>query len=115
MKFVVGEKENIRVIEIPEDARTPTAEDERILAEREAKRKAVTKAYEEKAAQLKGINEKKTRISELKRNLRVTDYQAIKFAEGEMNAEEYATVKEARRAWRSEINELESIIEEAKL
>lgn len=47
-------------------------------------------------------------IAELKGKLYDTDYQAIKFAEGELTEEEYAPIREQRRAWREEINELES-------
>ena len=50
------------------------------------------------------------RILGLKLNLQKTDYQAIKFAEGEMPAEEYAPIKAQRQAWRDEINALESEI-----
>ena len=50
------------------------------------------------------------RISELKRNLRKTDYMAIKYAEGELPIEEYAETLAQRRAWRVEINELEAEI-----
>jgi hypothetical protein len=49
-------------------------------------------------------------ISELKQKLRDTDYQAIKFAEGELSEDEYAYMKAQRRAWRDRINELEGII-----
>lgn len=48
------------------------------------------------------------RISELKQKLASTDYQAIKFAEDELSAEEYEPTKLERRAWREEINELET-------
>ena len=46
-------------------------------------------------------------IASLKAKLTATDYQAIKYAEGVMSAEEYAPVKEQRQAWRARINELE--------
>ena len=46
-------------------------------------------------------------ILKLKQQLSSTDYQAIKYAEGEMSEEEYAEVKEKRRAWRERINVLE--------
>ena len=46
-------------------------------------------------------------IEQLKQNLADTDYQAIKFAEGRMTAEEYAPIGEQRQAWRDEINRLE--------
>ena len=47
------------------------------------------------------------RIAELKKQLADTDYEAIKFAEGEMSAEDYAPFKIQRAAWRAEINRLE--------
>jgi len=55
-------------------------------------------------------NEAITRIAELKRYLSDTDYQAIKFAEGELPEEEYAPIREDRKAWRAEINEKEAIL-----
>lgn len=47
------------------------------------------------------------RITELKAYLSATDYQAIKFAEGELSAEDYADMKAQRAEWRAEINQLE--------
>lgn len=58
----------------------------------------------EKARQ---IIEIQNRIFALKEMLKSTDYQAIKFAEGEITASEYAPIKENRRLWRNEINSLE--------
>ena len=49
----------------------------------------------------------KLKIYEIKNKLNATDYQAIKFAEGELSAAEYAPVREQRRAWRIEIRQLE--------
>ena len=43
-----------------------------------------------------------------KQMLTQTDYQAIKYAEGEISEEEYAEVKTQRAAWRAEINSLEA-------
>ena len=54
------------------------------------------------------------RINELKVNLRKSDYQAIKYAEGELATEEYAETLAQRRAWRAEINALEAEIETLK-
>lgn len=51
--------------------------------------------------------EAERRIAELKRELDKTDYQAIKYSEGELTAEEYAKTKENRKAWRAEINSLQ--------
>lgn len=48
------------------------------------------------------------RIQELKRLLRKSDYKAIKYSEGELTASEYAPVMSQRRAWRLEINMLET-------
>lgn len=47
------------------------------------------------------------RIAQLKKWLKDTDYQAIKFAEGELSLEEYQETKNERKAWRLEINQLE--------
>lgn len=49
----------------------------------------------------------KVRIETYKQYLKDTDYQAIKFAEGEMSAEDYAPIKAKRQKWRRLINELE--------
>ena len=50
---------------------------------------------------------KNTKIAELKYKLMQTDYQAIKYAEGQLTEEEYAPIKAQRQAWRDEINLLE--------
>lgn len=49
---------------------------------------------------------KVNRIDELKELLSDTDYQAIKFAEGELTAEEYEPMRLQRKAWREEIRKL---------
>ena len=49
----------------------------------------------------------KNRIEELKQLLSSTDYQAIKYAEGELTEEEYSQMKNQRKQWRLEINNLE--------
>lgn len=51
--------------------------------------------------------ERQYKIADLKASLSATDYQAIKYAEGWLTAEEYAPVKAQRQLWRDEINELE--------
>lgn len=58
--------------------------------------------------------DKGEQIIKLKGELIKTDYMAIKFAEGELTAEEYAEVKEQRRAWRAKINRLQAEIEALK-
>lgn len=50
------------------------------------------------------------KIIELKSLLAETDYKAIKYAEGELTEEEYAEMKEQRKQWRIQINELETQI-----
>lgn len=47
-------------------------------------------------------------IAELKQKLADTDYAIIKIAEGSATIEEYSDVIEQRKAWRNEINKLES-------
>ena len=49
-------------------------------------------------------------ISELKRKLSETDYQAIKYTEGFISETDYAPIKAQRQAWRVEINLLEEEI-----
>lgn len=49
----------------------------------------------------------KEQIKILKDALSQTDYQAIKYAEGELTEEEYAPIREQRKAWRQRINDLE--------
>ena len=53
-----------------------------------------------------------SQIQELKHNLDSTDYQAIKFAEGELTAEEYNETRQQRKKWREEINLLEEKLKE---
>lgn len=67
-------------------------------------------AMEEKAAKDAILSE----ISSLKNQLSKTDYQAIKFAEGQLTAEEFASMRAQRQEWRDQINELENQLEEAK-
>ena len=52
----------------------------------------------------------KKRIAELKALLQATDYKAIKYAEGEMQFEEYEPVRDLRKGWREEINYIEALI-----
>jgi hypothetical protein len=61
------------------------------------------------------LDEKKARVNALRQALTGTDYKALKASEGAMTAIEYAPVKAKRQAWRDEINELESVIEEEEM
>ena len=54
------------------------------------------------------LTEIKNKIALLKLYLYNTDYKAIKYAEGELTAAEYAETKAKRKAWRVEINTLEA-------
>lgn len=53
-------------------------------------------------------------INAMKQMLANTDYVAIKFAEGEIDGEDYAPVQVDRRRWRAVINELEGALEEVE-
>lgn len=57
-------------------------------------------------------NEIQGEINALKQLLTNTDYQAIKYSEGEMSEEDFASTREKRRNWRARINELEKLLEE---
>jgi 5-bromo-4-chloroindolyl phosphate hydrolysis protein len=58
--------------------------------------------------------EKSEQIMQLRGQLHNTDYKAIKYAEGELTEEEYAPIREQRKAWRNEINALRAEIAEIK-
>jgi hypothetical protein len=60
-----------------------------------------------KTATEKQAERDRARIRVLKRQLADTDYIAVKIAEGSATKSEYATQIAERRAWRTEINELE--------
>lgn len=62
----------------------------------------------EKAERTEQITEQ---IAELKEQLLRTDYQALKFAEGWIEAEEYSEILKQRQAWRDQINALEKELE----
>ena len=49
-------------------------------------------------------------IQQLKKSLSDTDYKAIKYAEGQISEEEYASVKAERQGYRDRINELEALL-----
>lgn len=49
-------------------------------------------------------------ITQLKKLLSDTDYKAIKYAEGQISENEYASVKAERQGYRDRINELESLL-----
>ena len=73
-----------------------------ITREMTAEEIAQHKAFEQSAEY------KQMQIMQLKAQLAETDYKAIKFAEGQISAEEYAPVKAQRQALRDKINELEA-------
>ena len=49
-------------------------------------------------------------ITQLKKQLSDTDYKAIKFAEGQISEEEYASVRAERQGYRDRINYLEGLM-----
>lgn len=110
MKFVVGQGNDIKVYEIPDNARSITEEDEAVLAAKQAKREEEKRAYKALAEREEKRLEKERIIGQYKTNLNLTDYKAIKYAEGEVSEEEYASVKLERIQWRAEINRLEEEI-----
>ena len=59
---------------------------------------------------LKLLKETRAVIYEKKSELSRTDYQAIKFAEGALSAEEFAPIKAKRQEARAAINEAELLV-----
>ena len=55
-------------------------------------------------------NAEKIEMRFFKQLLKETDYQAIKYAEGQISEELYLPIKEQRQAWRDRINEFEAKI-----
>lgn len=53
----------------------------------------------------------KERILELKSNLYSTDYKALQFAEKEITESEFEPIRQKRKQWRIEINDLEKLLE----
>lgn len=49
-------------------------------------------------------------VGRIKSLLSGTDYKAIKYAEGELSEEDFSPIREQRREWRNQINELEKLL-----
>lgn len=56
------------------------------------------------------IDIKNTKLIELQGLLNQTDYQAIKYAEGAITAEQYAALKVQRTTWRAAYNAVQSAV-----
>ena len=95
---------------LPDNARIMTEEDSAYFQAKADEATAQRNRNLNIAAIRDEINELIGKISELKRNLNRTDYQAIKFAEGEMLEIDYAPIKEQRKSWRKQINDYEAAI-----
>ena len=95
---------------IPDNARIMTEEDSAYFQAKADEATAQRNRNLNIAAIRDEINELMCKISDLKRNLNRTDYQAIKFAEGEMLEIDYAPIKEQRKSWRKQINDYEAAI-----
>ena len=67
----------------------------------------VEKSFDLREIIISQEQQRQNRIAELKSLLAQTDYQAIKYAEGQLSASEYAEMKKQRQTWRDEINLLE--------
>ena len=68
----------------------------------------------EQQTKIRNCIEIKNKIFAYKEKLKQTDYQAIKYAEGELSSEEYSQTKENRKLWREEINKLEEQLKSIK-
>ena len=51
-------------------------------------------------------------IEQYKAQLASTDYQCLKYAEGELTEDEYSPIRELRKQLRKQINELEDRLEQ---
>lgn len=114
MFYVIERNGKLIKLEIPDDARAITEEDNIKLAEQEQAAQARLDEYNAKLAKEETKISIISEISALKRKLQATDYRAIKFAEGELSVEEFTPDKIQRREWRAEINNLEARLNELK-
>lgn len=64
--------------------------------------------YWNKATEADVVANKELRISRLKQLLAQTDYEAIKYGEGVISQQQYATLAQTRESWRVAINSLEA-------
>ena len=108
MIYVIEKNGKLVELDIPDGARIPTEDDKLTL-------EVQKQAESEKLEVLKQRNEKRRQkgrllaeMNALKLNLDKTDYQAIKFLEGKMPAEEYDSIGKQREEWRVKYNELEA-------
>ena len=54
-------------------------------------------------------------IQKLKKLLEESDYKLLKYMDGELSEQEYLPIKEQRKNWRNQINELEKVIKKTRL
>lgn len=92
---------------IPKDLETIDFPDE--LLEKAYNQELYTFTYEngQIVEHFNQANAVKDEINELKQKLIDSDYQVLKFYEGEITPEEFEPVKQQRHEWRNRINELE--------
>ena len=112
----VGKKWVVRVLAEEDAEQSTTTAVETIIDHKPTKIEMVDIAesandYLADIAHKTQIRENKAEIAELKQKLADTDYNAIKYAEGWIDSEDYAPIKAERQAWRDRINELELLIE----
>ena len=84
-----------------------------IRGSEEERQQRTAEKLPEKTEEKKAIEQKTAQVSLLKSKLRETDYVAIKIAEGvvdEEDSERYSDLIEQRKAWRKQINDLNSEI-----
>lgn len=105
MKLVKEINGKLTELNVPEGFREATEED---LAALESQKAAAAAELAER----KRVVDLKRQINELKKKLAETDYQAIKYSEGELSEEEYAEMRVTRRSWRAQINDYENQIGE---
>lgn len=95
------------LIEFPFNEKAPyiiTEEEPILLVDKIINGKVVRDSAAKEALDAKIF--KRKRIQQLKELLAASDFKAIKFAEGELTEEEFAPIRELRRAYREEINGL---------
>lgn len=110
MIYVIENERGKQKIIVPDTAHIMTAEDEAYFQAKADEATAQRNRSLNIIAIRDEINELMRKIYDLKHNLDRTDYQAIKFSEGEMLEADYAPIKEQRKSWRKQINDYEAAV-----
>lgn len=110
MIYIVEENGIKKRYIIPENARIATEEDLEYF-QRQANQALLKREQNIEIANFRDeIAKRQREIVELKKSLASTDYKLYKYLEGELDGAEFEPIKQNRKQWRKQINDLEAEI-----